>query len=208
MDVLKLNVHAVNQELRVLLERLMQESCLSAFVLVDGTALALLLGHRKSEDIDLFTTEGFNSQHLADKINTTHTVQRIYHEENTIRAFINDIKIELIAHQYEMIEDMINVDGIRIASLKDLAAMKLNAIAGRGLKKDFWDIGSLLERYTLSEMIGYYLQKYPNADQWHLLRSLSYFENAETDKTPIINLTDITWEQVKKHIKAEMKKIC
>ncbi len=93
--------------------------------------------------------------------------------------------------------------------MKDIAAMKLAAITGRGTKKDFIDIFFLLQIFSLEEMLGYYLQKFTDETVFTCLKSLTYFPDAETDIPPVM-LMDVKWEDVKtsvyKHVQFYLNK--
>ena len=197
---LELKKEIISPSLLSLLESLMKEESLESFFLVGGTALALILGHRKSVDIDLFTTQMFDSQLLLRSLEQKFGLTNTSHEKNTISGYIDNIKVEFLTHEYDLIEPISVIDGIRIAGLKELAALKLNAIAGRGSRKDFWDISSLLDYYSIDEMIGFFEKKYPSANIWHLIRSLTYFTDADKEEIEIASTKDISWEQVKTKI--------
>lgn len=96
-------------------------------------------------------------------------------------------------------------EGIRLVSLEDIAAMKLSAIARRGVKKDFWDIAELLDVFSLDGMLEFYRAKYSSRDIFHLLRSLIYFTDAEPQKDPD-PLKKVTWDQVKSKVEKAVKK--
>ena len=84
--------------------------------------------------------------------------------------------------------------------------MKLNAIAGRGSKKDFVDVYQLLKEFTLTEMLSYYIQKYPNGSEFMVLKSMLYFDDADNEPDPIM-LRTITWNQIKEKIAVEVENI-
>jgi len=88
----------------------------------------------------------------------------------------------------------------RLAGVEDIAAMKITAAIGRGTKKYFIDIAHLLDIYPLSEILGFYENKYPNASTFMALKSLLYFEDAEADAMPVM-LSTITWDQTKEKIR-------
>jgi len=204
-----MNLHylAATSELRKVLHLIMHEEALQDFVLVGGTALALRFGHRQSDDLDLFCSSSFNTNAIETVLSSKFAATRVYAENDTVRAFISGIKVDLLSHPYPLLGDMEVFESIRMASLKDLAAMKLNAISGRGMKKDFWDVAMLCKIYSLQVMIGFFQQKYAQADTWHLLRSLSYFEDADNDPTPIRALDETTWQEVKTTIQREINKL-
>ena len=207
MEQIILARHAVSAELWELLAKIMSDSVFADFFLVGGTALSLQLGHRQSDDIDLFCTGNFDAALVEKHLVMHFDVQRSYCELNTVSVFSGEVKIDILAHSYPLLGEIECIEGIRIASLKDIAAMKLNAISGRGLKKDFWDIAALLNIFTLQEMIGFFEMKYTHSDTWHLLRSLSYFADAESDETPLINLGQTDWNQVKLAVLKAVSKV-
>jgi predicted nucleotidyltransferase component of viral defense system len=175
---------------------------LASFNLVGGTALALQFGHRISVDLDFFTEETFDVVALKQALTAT------FNEENIVRQLekeyslllnINDIKVDILYYPYPLIDDLIIEDTIRILSPKDIAPMKLSAIAQRGAKKDFFDMYELLKNSSLDEMLQYYQEKFPNTDTTFLLRSLLYFDDAEVQDDPIM-LKPYTWKEVKKEI--------
>ena len=111
-----------------------------------------------------------------------------------------------VDYNFQLLEPVNVIDGIRLVSKKDIAAMKLNAIAGRGSKKDFVDVYQLLNEFSLIEMLSFYIQKYPNGSEFMVLKSLLYFDDAEIEPDPIM-LIPITWSQVKERIHYEVKAI-
>lgn len=109
---------------------------------------------------------------------------------------VNGIKVDIVSYPYGWIDDPVIEDGIVLAGVRDIAAMKISAITNRGTKKDFIDIFFLLQNYTLSELIDFYQQKYSDCQMFTAIRSLTYFEDAESDPMPSM-LTAIKWSQVK-----------
>ncbi len=192
---------AVSLALLDVLNRLSSSPVLEGFYLVGGTALALQLGHRRSVDIDLFTHGPFDTQAVADWLVQHVQVTEIDTAKNTVRCFIDGVKVDILAHQYPLIESLVMVDGIRMASLPDIVAMKLNAVANRGAKKDLWDIAALLGRFSLDQMLGFYGRKYSAGNRLTVIKSLSYFNEADAEKVPVDDLTGMTWQQVKNVIR-------
>lgn len=196
---MKLHTQTVSEELLKRLQALMQKEELKQFYLVGGTALALHYGHRKSIDLDLFTHSPFDSSRLQEWLVRTFGMQETTIEENTVLGKIDGIKVDLMAHRYPLLGEVIEVNGIRLLSVEDIAAMKLNAIANRGSKKDFWDYAELLKHFDHQELLGFYSKKYPNGSLWTLEKSLCYFEDAEAEPD-LITLNNQTWAEVKNHI--------
>jgi len=178
---------------------------LSQFGLVGGTNLSLRLGHRISIDLDLFTNEPFNSEltytHLEARFSN---IVQASQSEAMLFMYINEIKIDMVLLPYPYLNPIEMIEDIRFVSLQDIAAMKLSAIARRGVKKDFWDVAELLDVFSLDEMIGFYRAKYSSRDIFHLLRSLVYFNDAELQKDPD-PLKKVTWSQVKSKVQKAVK---
>jgi hypothetical protein len=185
-----------------LLQELMQIPELSEFVLVGGTNLSLKFGHRISIDLDLFTNEPFDTHEVFTGIITElpQTV-KIDERKQTIWLNIDGVKVDVILHKYPYIEPIELIDGIRFMSVEDIIPMKLEAMATRGVKKDFWDIGELLNHYSLYQMFEFYQLKYPNSDIGHVILSMTYFVDAELQKDNPDDLRGITWESVKNKMK-------
>lgn len=189
-----------------LLKKLQSVAELNNLRLVGGTALALQIGHRISVDIDLFgqleVDEVFFYQLLKDIGPMVHLKK-----SPNINIFtINNIKVDIVNYPYPWIEKPLIVNAITLADKPDIAAMKLSAITGRGTKKDFIDLYFLLKHFTLAEMFAFYKQKYPEGSEFLVLRSLSYFSDADENEPPLM-IEPINWNQVKKAIKNEVKRI-
>ncbi len=189
-----------------LLKSLMAMPSLQQFALVGGTNLSLRLGHRLSIDLDLFTPQPFDVDSLARIIIAQFPDTIIASQsESMLFLYINDIKVDMVVLPYPYIEPIDVVEDIRLVSIPDIVAMKLSAIARRGVKKDFWDIAELLDMYSLSEMIEFYKSKYQSNDIFHLVRAIAYFEDAEKQKDPD-PLKKMTWKQVKLKVTQAVKK--
>ena len=148
-----------------LLEQLMDLPSLQEFCLVGGTALALKYGHRISVDLDLFCNKEFNKEQIVTELMKTFGENLLY--ENTraswaIFCYIHNVKVDIIHYKHLQIFTTEVEDGCRLYHSLDLMAMKVNAILGRGKKKDFWDMAELLQHYTITECIEAHSKKYPN----------------------------------------------
>lgn len=189
----------IEPETLELLKKLQQLSSLQNTRLVGGTALALQIGHRKSIDIDLFGNITAEEDILIEELKTLGTLKIIKNSKNVRIYLLNNIKVDLVNYAYPWLENAVYEDDICMAGLKDIAAMKLAAVTGRGSKKDFIDICCLSRKYTLKEMLSFYAEKYPEGSDFMVLKSLSYFEDAEQDPNPNMQ-QNLTWEQAKKQI--------
>lgn len=187
-----------------LISKLQADPLFHDFYLVGGTALSLQIGHRISLDIDLFTRNAFDNGEMLDHLekNYKFSLQFIHH--NTLKGFIKGIFVDFIRHDYPRIGDPISEEGIIMASLPDIAAMKLNAISGNGTRaKDFVDIYFLLKKYSFGELIDFYKTKYSERNDFHVIKSLTYFDDIITENWPNMVLKkELNLNAVKKTILA------
>ncbi len=190
---------SVSDELLELLNAIMKESIFDSFVLVGGTSLALQFGHRISIDLDFFGHQEIEEDLFLSKLSNLGKVQVIKKSANILICSVNGIKVDFVNYSYPWIEDFVLEDSFRLASVKDIAAMKLNAIAGRGSKKDFIDLYFILKQFSLKQIFEFYREKYSDGSEFMVLKSLSYFDDADQEETPII-LQSISWEDVKQEI--------
>lgn len=189
-----------------LLKQLMAMPELMQFGLVGGTNLSLRFGHRRSIDLDLFTNEQFETENTYNLLESRFpNILQASQSDTMLFLYINEVKIDMVLLPYPYLNPLEDIEGIRFASVEDIAAMKLSAIARRGVKKDFWDIAELLDIFSLEEMLTFYKSKYSSRDIFHLLRSLVYFSDAETQKDPE-PLKNITWAQVKNKVKKAVER--
>lgn len=160
-----------------LLNKLMEDAMFSNFVLVGGTALALQIGHRISVDLDLFSSQPFNAEELADYLRTSYDFELDFISTNTVKGEINGVQVDCIAHQYPWITKTNDIGKIRLASLTDIAAMKLNAVTGNGTRiKDFIDIAFLSTKLSLNQMLNAYKEKY-NSNAVMPVKALVFFND-------------------------------
>jgi hypothetical protein len=169
------------------------------FTLVGGTSLALQIGHRISIDIDLFGKSEIDEQAFLQILKNKGDLHVLKKSKNILICSVGGIKVDFVNYQYDMLEKPIIIDSIRLTSMQDIAAMKINAIAGRGSKKDFIDFYYLLGYYTLEEMLSFYLKKYPDGSEFMARKSLTYFDDADNEETPLI-FENISWQVIKKKI--------
>lgn len=183
-----------------LLKSLMAHPSLEPFYLVGGTALALQLGHRFSIDLDLFTHLPFDKQKLFDSLKQDYDME-IELTNNVISiGYINDIKIDLVTVRYTPQYPMHLIDGVRMLDIKDIAAMKLNAITQRGNKKDFYDMYFLLKKISLADMLRAFEMKFQTQNTYQVVKSLTYFADADEFSDPIVFDKKLTWSKIKASI--------
>lgn len=182
-----------------LLKQLMSVELFSNLRLVGGTSLALQLGHRKSDDLDLFGNVDVDVLEINKVLSSVGKVTRIKDSKNIHIYLVNGIKLAIVNYTYPWLSDCLKEDSLRLAGLDDIAAMKLSAVTGRGTRKDFVDIFFLLQQMNLSEMLRLHLSKYNDSSLFMVLKSLVYFEDAERDEMPYM-LIPVTWANIKSKI--------
>lgn len=194
-----LHFSTINTPTLELLKRLTLVPEFKNLRLVGGTALALQIGHRTSVDIDLFGKLQIDPFELLNIINSIGKVTPLKKSPNIFIYLINDIKVDIVNYPYPWIDQEVREGELRLASNKDIAAMKLSAITGRGSKKDFIDLYFLLKEFSLNDMLQFYRQKYHDGSEFLVLKSLTYFEDAEKDAMPKMFDT-VFWSEIKETI--------
>jgi len=202
----------VNKGTLELLKKLMELPELKDFFLVGGTALALRLGHRFSIDLDLFTLKDFNNEEILESLQNKFKVIESGKSKNTLNISIkypensnNEVKIDLIKYGYPLLKPVANVDGIRLLETEDIIPMKLSAAAGRGSKKDFYDIYFLLKKFTLADMLILFDKKFKQSNKFHVIKSLTYFDDANIEPDPVTTVK-ISWKEIKRAILKEVSR--
>ena len=190
-----LHYNTITALLHSILANLMSADVLKDFRLVGGTALSLHRGHRMSVDIDLFTDAEYGSVDF-DAIDTYLRSNYSYVDTNNYDVigmgkcyFIGDsqlkcIKLDLF-YTDKFIDEIILIDGLRLASIEEIIAMKMDVILRTGRKKDFWDIHELKDNYSISEMIALHEKRYPYTHDREILKQkFKDFEDADGDFEP------------------------
>jgi hypothetical protein len=172
--------------------------------LVGGTSLALQIGHRQSIDLDLFGKLEIDEIELSEILHKMGSITLIKKTKNINIYLIDGIKVDIVNYPYVWLDEISLKDNIRLAGTRDIAAMKLAAITGRGTKKDFIDLFFLLHLYKLEEMLGFYKLKYYDASEILVLKSLAYFDDADAEEDPKL-LKVINWNKAKVAITKNLK---
>jgi len=195
-----LYLETISAETLGLLRKIQSLEIFSETRLVGGTALALQYGHRKSIDLDFFGKLTASDDQIENELLQLGTLT-ILNKSKDIKIFsLNDVKIDIVNYPFAWLSECIIEDHIRLAGESDIGAMKLSAITGRGSRKDFYDLYFLLNHYSLKELIFFYNNKYPQASEFLVLKSLVYFKDAEHDADPDMFDKSVTWSVVKKQI--------
>lgn len=191
-----LHIDTIEPPTLELLKKLQEAKGFDELRLVGGTSLALQLGHRKSIDLDLFGTVLHDDYGISETLNKVGKATLIKKTSNIFIYQIDGIKVDIVNYPYPWLEELLTEGGLRLADIRDIGAMKLSAITGRGSKKDFIDLYFLLQIFTLDEVISFYKKKYYDGSEFLVLKSLTYFDDADNDVAPIM-LETIDWDDVK-----------
>ncbi|MBD2752167.1 nucleotidyl transferase AbiEii/AbiGii toxin family protein [Spirosoma validum] len=175
-----------------------------SFNLVGGTALALQFGHRLSIYLDFFTIDPFDKELAKAELSDIGLWQTDSENKIGLRGQLNGVKIDFVTYRYPLLEPIAVIDGVRMLSRADISAMKLSAITNRGAQKDFYDIFFLLRHYSFAQLCNWYKAKFQTNNLFMLLKSLTYFDDAEQTETPILLVDDVSWAMVKNTILQEV----
>lgn len=194
-----------------LLQKLDGASWLKDFYLAGGTALALQYHHRESIDLDWFTQKPIQTAMLIKHLSKLGKFTLVKEEENTVEGILDKVKLSFMMYPYPMIgKEQPYLKHIKIASVHDIAIMKLGAIAGRNTKKDFIDLYLYLhhEQKSLLELFDLLSKKFKGIeyDYYHLYKSLVYFVEADQEPMPRM-IEKVDWKKIKIYFEKEIKKM-
>jgi len=179
------------------------------FYLAGGTALSLHLKHRTSLDFDFYTRNHFGVEKLLTELKKVfpEKIEEISKAEDTLFVRIDKISNSFFWYKYPLIFPLIETNGPSLASLPDIAAMKLIALTGRARKRDYIDIFYLIKRLSLAEMFKTAKKKYPPFNPYIIKRALTFFDDImeENGRIEILD-KNFSWEKAKEKIFEEVKK--
>ena len=187
------------------LRQLRDCSALEGFYLAGGTALTLRLGHRRSLDLDFFSAVGFEPNRMIERLRSMNREVTVRSQESdTLHVDFDSAKVSFLAYDYPLLFPLSDYEGVDIADPRDIACMKINAISGRGVRRDFIDLYAITQIYGLSELLELFDRKYGGIkfSRIHLLKALTHFEDAEKDTSPEL-LVDLDWDEVKKFLETQ-----
>ena len=201
---IKLHSTALSAIQKTVLRKLGPVMTQQQFYLAGGTALAVYFGHRHSVDLDWFTKKQIRDAiRLAQEIHAEDIhLKTVSIEKGTLYGTVSGVKVGFLEYRYPLLRPLVPWPevGCLIASMQDIACMKLSAIAQRGSRKDFVDIYALgLKHISLKQMLQLYQEKFAVQDIAHVLYGLAYFDDADKERMPRM-LWDIDWKTIKKVI--------
>lgn len=169
-------------------------------VLAGGTALALHLGHRKSVDLDFFTTSSFRVETVISVIRKTGLNIRIMSEaEDYLVCEIEGVKFSLFRYEYPFIDTVSSYEGTNVAGVLDIAAMKIIDIVQRGTKRDFVDMYFILQQVPFYKIADHMVRRFgvERVNPIHIGKALTYFTDADSNSEPEYTKEKVKWEKVK-----------
>jgi len=181
------------------------------FYLAGGTALALRMGHRRSVDLDFFSeTDEIHErtrQELIRSFSARHA-QVIENVDGNLLLLVDGLHVGFFSYGYPLLEPVQTVANIGLASLLDIGLMKLDAVIGRGSRKDFYDLYILSRKIPLSELLKAGERKYPQVRDFPLmaLEGLLQFDNADRDLQPEM-LVELPWDIVREFFVEQGKRL-
>ncbi len=179
------------------------------FYLAGGTALALQLGHRDSIDFDFFSADDLNTVHLFEKITSIfhgHTLLKTQEEKNTLSIVVDDsIRLSFMSYRYALIRPTLSEEFLNIASVEDIACMKLSAITGRAVEKDYVDLHFILKGLPLKQLLEFSATKHPSLDTNVCLKSLVYFDDVVREPIRFTPGNEVSFEEVQTALRGHVK---
>lgn len=182
------------------IEILARQAFLKPFYLAGGTGCALQIGHRRSHDFDFFSSAALEIFPIRNTLGNLGRFVIDYSDAGTLVGRFDGTKISLFHYPYPLLEDAVEILGVRTASLLDIACMKTDAISSRGAKRDFVDLFFILKHLDLdlAAFFGYFERKYgpEGFNRHHVLKSLVYFDDADQEPEPDM-LVEYSWAATK-----------
>jgi hypothetical protein len=187
---------------------LRDRSLIGEAYLAGGTALALRFGHRLSVDLDFFTPEPFDEDTFLARLQGMPDFSLVSKGPHTIHAVIQGTKVSFLGYPYPELFPAAHFEGVPVADPRDIACMKLSAIASRGTKRDFIDLYVACGHFELGEILNWFGRKYAktNYNRLHILKSLMFFGDAEKDPLPHM-LVPLAWEDVTRFFRSEVPRL-
>lgn len=183
-------------------------SVLDGFYLAGGTGLALHLGHRRSVDLDLFSETEFASTALRDRLRDLEGRLKLETAPGTVHLRLHGTKVSFLHYPYPLLFPTRQFEGLAVADPRDIACMKLDAIANRGSRRDFVDLCLAANSYGLHEICEWFGTKYAavSYSRTHLFKALTYFTDAEQQPMPDMILP-LDWAAVKQFFLTEVPRL-
>ena len=199
----------LNQGQKSALALLKASAEVGKFYLAGGTALAIHLGHRYSEDFDFFTEQKFVPENLLGNLQQFGNCQEVTQSPGTLFLQSESIRCSFILYKYPLLDKPVSYSwGFGLASVREIGAMKIMAIGGRGRRRDFVDLYFIAHQLGIEKVWQDFQTKYAGSgyEPYHFMSALTYFQDAELDNMPKM-ISKLDWKEVKEFFETEIKKI-
>lgn len=179
------------------------------FYLAGGTGLALQLGHRDSMDFDFFTQNHIDTAKLFNElleIFEGRQIVRTLEEKDSLNIVVDgEIKLSFLRYPYALLKECSDEENFKLASIEDIACMKLSAIVSRAMEKDFVDLYFIIQKIPLKSLLAMLAQKMPSLDVNLVLKSLVYFDDVMEEKIKFKHGFSVSMKELKRFFEAQVK---
>ena len=198
----------ISETTEAALRALRDAKLLDRFYLAGGTGLALHLGHRLSHDLDFFSAELFDEDSLLQHVQQMSTFSLVAKDPHTLHATVQGTKVSFLGYIYPVLFPSDRFLEVAVADPRDIACMKISALASRGTKRDFVDLYVSAQQFGLSHLLQLFHRKYAETgySKLHVLKSLTFFDDAEKDPMPHL-LIPVDWNEVKQFFQKETRRL-
>ena len=198
----------INPQVERSLHDLQTLGILDRCYLAEGTGLALHLGHRRSHDLDFSSRDPVEPEMLIRRMKDLAGFALASQAPDTLHVTVHGIKVSFLAYPYPVLFPFATFLGVNVADPRDIACMKLSAIANRGTKRDFVDLYLMAKQCGLVHLLEWFKQKYADVNHslTYLLKSITWFEDADKEPMPDL-LAPLSWEDVKRFFRSEAPRL-
>jgi hypothetical protein len=181
------------------------QGVLDGFYLARGTGLALQLGHRHSVDLDLFSRTEFDAERLHTRLSVLGGLHVRQAAPGTLHLEFREVLVSFLHYPYATLFPLLQFETLPLADARDIACMKVGAIASRGSRRDFVDLYVTAGMYGLRDILGWFETKYAGAtySRVHVFKALTYFSDAEQQPMPDL-LVPVDWSEIKRFFTQEV----
>lgn len=202
--------NTITHDMRLVLQEFFRSGIAERFYLAGGTALSLQIGHRQSIDLDLFSqTEDIPTLRASLEKSLASLEPTLADSSWGNLVFtVQNVRVGFYGYGYEMVKPFVEENGVRLASVEDIALMKLDALLARASRKDFYDLYFILQTVPLQDLFGLAPKKYPSVRDFEVqaTKRLVYFSSADLDPDPIL-IKPVPWGTVKEYFIGQAKEI-
>ena len=203
--------NVIDENRKNILKKVTENISINKYYMAGGTALAQQTGTRESIDFDFFVQEKFDTKILSDELEKLGNLKVTYISNDTLHCVLDDVKLTFMYFPNLLIKELVRVEeykNLYLASVIDIATMKLIAISQRGTKKDFFDLYNVCQKYNYSLKTFFSLLEVKYSKEklnyFHILKSIVYFEDADDEILPKTYI-DYNWEDIKNFYKTQFE---